>query len=112
MSTAPTGHCQEQNSIRVRIQLRTLATCFEERLAGVKPPATVEEQLALLRDRERPSDAALADLARRRLAATRERLVTVEGIPAERLRVAEARADAPNAEVAGRVEFTVVAGAE
>jgi hypothetical protein len=89
----------------------TLATYFKERLADVTPPETVEEQLALLREREHPSEAALADLARRRVDATRERLVTAEGIPAERLRAGEPRADA-KAEGAGRVEFTVVAGAE
>jgi hypothetical protein len=90
----------------------TLAAYFKERLPDVKPPATVEEQLALLREREPAPEAALADLARRRVEATRERLVQGEGIPAERLAAAEAKPDAPKVEGPGRVEFAVVAGTE
>ena len=45
----------------------------------------MDEQIALLREREPPPDSLLADLGRRRVDATRERLVTVEGIPAARL---------------------------
>ncbi len=71
----------------------TLAAYFKERLPDVKPPATVEAQLALLKAREPLPEPQLADLARRRLAATRERLTTVEGIPVERLVVAEPKAE-------------------
>jgi hypothetical protein len=88
---------------------------FKARLLEVKPPRTLEEQLALLREREAVPDRALDDLAHRRIDATRERLVSGEGIPAERLTVAEARADgipAPATDAAGRVEFNVVAGGE
>jgi outer membrane protein OmpA-like peptidoglycan-associated protein len=58
--------------------------------------------------------ALLGDLARRRAGAVRERLVSVEGIPADRLEIGEPRPDAapPGADSAGRVEFTVVAGRE
>jgi hypothetical protein len=90
----------------------TVAAYFKERFPDSKPPATVDEQLALLRDAEPAPEALLADLARRRVEATRERLVKQEGIPAERLTVAETPVDAaPKREGAGRVEFTVVAGA-
>jgi hypothetical protein len=88
---------------------------FAERFPQVAPPATVEERLALLREREPLPRERLSDLARRRVEATRERLVSVEGIPAGRLEmVAEpgpgAAALPPDA--VGRVEFTVVAGVD
>lgn len=92
-----------------------IAAYFKEHLPEVKPPATVEERLALLREREAVPDRAFDDLAHRRVDATRERLVSGEGIPAERLTVAEAKADGapvPMADGAGRVEFNVVAGGE
>lgn len=91
-----------------------ISAYFTEHLAGVKPPAAVEEQLALLREREPAPEAGLGDLARRRLDATRQRLVAVEGIPAQRLTVVEtnAGATAPAPGRAGRVEFTVVAASE
>lgn len=91
-----------------------VATYFAERFPNVKPPATAEEQLALLREREPAPEHLLADLARRRVDVARERLVSVEGIPAERLEIGEPRPDpAPlPADAAGRVEFAVVAGGE
>ena len=59
----------------------------------------------------------LADLGRRRVEATRERLVTAEGIPPARLtapsEAGAAASPAPATDAAageGRVEFTVVAG--
>jgi hypothetical protein len=54
----------------------------------------------------------LTDLARRRIEATRERLVAAEGIPAARLTVTDAPAPASPGEPSGegRVEFAVVAG--
>jgi hypothetical protein len=53
----------------------------------------------------------LDDLARRRVDATRERLVGVEGIPAERLTIDASSPDAasPSTETAGSVRLTVVA---
>ena len=77
-------------------------------------PATVDEQIALLREREPLPDNLLAELSRRRVDATRERLVTVEGIPGARL-TAEAAAGAPapgrEATGEGRVEFSISIGA-
>jgi uncharacterized protein DUF748 len=84
-----------------------LARYYEAHLPDVALPATVEEQLALLRQREPRPDAALADLARRRLEAARERLVTVEGIPESRVTVREA--PPPDVTGDGRVEFAIVA---
>jgi hypothetical protein len=90
-----------------------LATYYKEQLPDVPLPATVEEQVALLREREPAPDALLADLGDRRLEATRQRLVTVEGIPAARLAGEEASRVAPAGPEAageGRVEFAIVAG--
>jgi hypothetical protein len=95
-----------------------LAEYYKERLPDVSPPTTPEERVALLRERETVPDAMLGDLARRRVEATRARLVGAEGIPEARLTGGEAAAagassgpeaaDAPAGE--GRVEFEVVAG--
>src|SRR5262249_30580496 len=86
-----------------------VAKYYEEHLPDVSPPATMEEQLALLREREPVPEGLLTELSRRRLDATRERLVAVEGIPAARLIVDEA-AEAPPADAGeGRVEFGVSA---
>ena len=63
-----------------------LVAYFTARFPGEEPPETVEAQLALLRAREPAPDALLVELARRHVDVTRERLVSVEGIPAERLR--------------------------
>jgi hypothetical protein len=90
-----------------------VAAYFKERLPDVPLPATGEEQLARLREGEPLPEALLADLARRRIEVTRERLVTAEGIPPERLTTAEPKAAAPApADGSGRVEFAVIAGAE
>src|SRR5262245_18752723 len=62
-----------------------LAADFRTHLPDVPLPPTVDEQLTLLREREPVPEGLLGDLGRRRLEATRERLVTVEGIPATRL---------------------------
>ena len=87
---------------------------FKAHLPGVKPPTTVEERLAMLREREPMPEGALNDLDRRRVDAARERLVSAEGIAADRLTIAEAKpADtAPAANGAGRVEFQVEPRAE
>ncbi|HZP38606.1 MAG TPA: DUF748 domain-containing protein [Methylomirabilota bacterium] len=65
-------------------------------------PRTVEEQLLLLRRREPVPTAALAQLKRERLEATRNRLANVEGIPAKRLLEApEGAAAAPGTAAPG-----------
>jgi hypothetical protein len=78
----------------------------------------VDEQVALLREREPPPDSLLADLGRRCVDATRQRLVTVEGIPAARLTAGDTAgapspgppAPGPKATGEGRVEFAVGVG--
>jgi hypothetical protein len=96
-----------------------LADYYKARLPDVPLPATVEEQMALLREREAAPDAMLADLGRRRVAATRERLREAEGIPDARLTVsasppAATPSGAPAAPIelpgGGRVEFAIVPG--
>jgi hypothetical protein len=86
-----------------------LAAYYQEHLPDVPLPATVKEQLALLREREPAPDALLAGLARRRLEATRERLLKGEGIPATRLLMEEAPPTVSEAAGQGRVEFGVAA---
>jgi hypothetical protein len=73
------------------------------------PPGTVDEQLAELRRVEPEPGARISELLDRRLAAARQALTDVEGIPAARVTAAppEVRRDATEA---GRVEFAV--GAE
>jgi Domain of Unknown Function (DUF748) len=90
-----------------------LAAYYKERLPDVPMPATADARVALLREREAVPDTLVADLGRRRLEATRERLVSVEGIPAARLTEAgedASAADSPGGE--GRVEFALGAGEE
>jgi hypothetical protein len=94
-----------------------LAAYYKERLPDVPLPATVDEQMALLREREPVPEAQLTDLGRRRLQATRERLLTAEGIPEARLTVeatppavSPGPAPSPDAADEGRVEFAIVAG--
>ncbi len=70
------------------------------------------EQLALLREREPVPAAPLADLLKRRLDGVRDRLVKVEGIPAERLVPVEAPAPGKEATGEGRVEFNILSEAE
>jgi hypothetical protein len=91
-----------------------VAAYIAERFPEVPPPATVDDGLALLREREPEPVGPLRDLAQRRIDATRERLVSVEGIPAGRLEIAAPRPDGVpgTASAPGRVEFTVVAGRE
>jgi hypothetical protein len=90
-----------------------LAAYYETHLPDVPLPATVDEQVALLQAREPAPAALLTDLGRRRVAATRERLVAVEGIPEARLTPAEpppaSPAPAGEAPGAGRVELGIVA---
>jgi len=76
----------------------------------------VDEQLALLREREPAPADGLAELSRRRVAATRERLVDREGIPETRLTTEEPPqvSPTPSGEGAneGRVEFGIVSGGD
>jgi uncharacterized protein DUF748 len=88
-----------------------LVRYYRERLPDVARPPTVDEQLALLAEREPLPARPLAELGQRRLDAARQRLVTVEGIPAERLAVlaaAPATEPTPATSGEGRVEFTIV----
>jgi hypothetical protein len=89
-----------------------VAAYFAERFPQMAPPATVEKQLALLREREPAPEGPLSDLSRRRVDATRERLTSVEGIPAERLAMGAPKSDAATPEGGGRVEIAVIAGDE
>jgi hypothetical protein len=85
-----------------------VAAYFAAHIPDRSPPPTVEEGLAVLREREPAPQHLVDELARRRVDVTRERLVAVEGIPATRLELDEPQPDAQPA-VAGRVEFTIVA---
>jgi hypothetical protein len=92
-----------------------LPAYYQARLPDVPLPPTADEQLALLREREPAPGALLSELSRRRIEATRERLVTVEGIPPRRVSATPPE-PAPPSPLAGspgadaRVEFTVVPG--
>jgi Domain of Unknown Function (DUF748) len=87
-----------------------LAKYYEEKLPDVPLPPTVEEQLAVLREREPVPDTLVTELSKRRLEATRERLLAVEGIPAARLIVDEAAPSTPaEGSGEGRVEFGIAA---
>jgi hypothetical protein len=90
-----------------------VAAYFADRFPNIEPPTTVEKQLAVLREREPDPEGPLGDLSRRRVDATRERLTSVEGIPAGRLAIgAPTPVAASPADGEGRVEFTLVAGGE
>jgi hypothetical protein len=78
---------------------------YRERLPGVVPPRTTEEQLRLLHQREPAPVRAVKELLERRAQATRDRLVRREGIQPERLALAEARP--PGGDGEGRVEFEI-----
>ena len=85
-----------------------------ERLPQAPRPVTVDDGLALLRASEPEPTGGLVDLERRRLDATRERLVSVEGIPAGRLEIGVTRPEGASgsADTAGRVEIAVIAGSD
>jgi hypothetical protein len=79
----------------------------------------LEEQIARLRERVPAPDALLTDLGRRRVEATRECLLKVEGIPEARLTVLTeppaaastgTPAAAPPEATGGRVEFAIAPG--
>ncbi len=83
---------------------------YQSHAPNLTLPKTVDEQLAALRQREPTPEAPLADLLKRRLDATRERLTKAEGIPPERL--AAGAAAPPAAAGDGRVEFEMREGEE
>ena len=90
-----------------------VAAYFAKRFPNTEPPTTVEKQLTVLREREPDPEGPLGNLSRRRVDATRERLTSVEGIPAERLAIGTPTPVAASpADGEGRVEFTLVAGGE
>lgn len=64
---------------------------FAALLPGEKLPATPEAQLAFLREREPVPEAKVKELEDKRLAATKERLVKMEGIQDKRLPAGEAK---------------------
>ena len=84
---------QKQQGISDRA--RALRRYYQVNLKDVPVPATVDQQIALLRKREPEPIGPLDDLRRRRLDVTRERLAKVEGIPEARLRSVPAGASTP-----------------
>ena len=84
-----------------------VTAAFKEQLPGVTPPASGEEQLAALRQREPLPDAQMSELLERRVAAVREALVKTEGIPAERLLSSTTQAPASDEAAEGRIEFQI-----
>jgi hypothetical protein len=96
-----------------------LAGYYRAQFPDAPLPASAEEQIARLRERVPAPDALLTDLGRRRVEATRERLLKVEGIPEARLTVlteppAAASTGTPAAPppeaTGGRVEFAIAPG--
>lgn len=100
---------QLQRQQGLRDQADTLRAYYMQNVRDVTLPKTVDEQLALLKKREPVPEGPLADLLKRRIDATRDRLVKAEGIPAERLTTAipPAAAAAASAAGDGRVEFSI-----
>jgi uncharacterized protein involved in outer membrane biogenesis len=108
-----TARLREFQTARGLPDAGALAGYYKQHLPEVPLPATVEEQLALLRQREPVPDARVAELGRRRLDATRERLIKAEGIPADRLTPGDVPASSsPGAPTPaeGRIEFGIVPG--
>jgi uncharacterized protein involved in outer membrane biogenesis len=85
---------------------KILAAYFKEKIPDEKPPATVEDQLKLLREREPVPEAKVKEMEEQRVAVTKERLVKKEGIQDKRLIPGEA-AKSPSGATEGMVEFTV-----
>jgi uncharacterized protein DUF748 len=80
---------------------------FKQQLPDVKPPASEEEQLTALREREQVPDGRMTELLERRVAAVREALTTSEGIAAGRLLAAPAQPPASDDGAEGRIEFQI-----
>jgi uncharacterized protein involved in outer membrane biogenesis len=90
-------------------QASALRLYYQRFVKDATLPKTVDEQIALLRQREPVPAGPLAALLKQRLDATRDRLTKGEGIPPDRLVAAEAAPApaAPGAEGTGRVEFEI-----
>ena len=85
---------------------KILAAYFKEKIPDEKPPPTVEEQLKILREREKVPEAKVKEMQDQRVTVTKERLVKKEGIQEKRLIPGEA--DKPPAGTSeGMVVFTV-----
>ena len=84
-----------------------IAVAFKEQLPDVKPPESDEERLTALREREEVSDARMAELLQRRVAAVRNALTTSEGVAAERLIDGPAQPPASDESAEGRIEFQI-----
>lgn len=92
-----------------------VAVYLRERLPDVALPDTLAARLELLREHEPVPEELLSALGRRRLDATRERLLAAEGIPSERLLIdgaKEGSAPPPDSTGKGRVEFSIEARGE
>lgn len=90
-------------------QASALRQYYQRFVKDAALPKTVEDQLALLRQREPVPAGPLAALLKQRLDVTRDRLTKAEGIQPDRLVAADV-APAPatsGAEGAGRVEFEI-----
>jgi DNA-binding transcriptional ArsR family regulator len=85
---------------------KILAAYFKEKIPDEKPPPTVEEQLKVLREREKVPESKVKEMQEQRVAVTKERLVKKEGIQEKRLIPGEA-AKPPAGATEGMVEFTV-----
>jgi len=84
---------------------------FQARVPDEKLPATMDEQLKRLREREPVPEAKVKALETGRLAVTKERLVKKEGIQEKRLPAGEPRKPGAGAGEGG-IEFTVGEGEE
>jgi hypothetical protein len=93
----------------IKDQAKLLAAYFKEKLPDEKPPATLEEQLKLLRQREQVPEAKVKELEDKRVAATKDRLVKTEGIQDKRLPVGAPKKPG-DAATEGGVEFAIGEG--
>jgi DNA-binding transcriptional MerR regulator len=93
----------------IKDQAKLLAAYFKDKLPDEKPPATIEEQMKLLRQREQVPEAKLKELEDKRVAATKERLVKTEGIQDKRLPVGAPKKPG-DAAAEGGVEFAIGEG--
>ena len=84
-----------------------ITVAFKQQLPDVKPPASEEEQLTALREREQVPDGRMTELLERRVAAVCQALTTSEGIAAERLVAAPAQPPASDDGAEGRIEFQI-----
>jgi hypothetical protein len=90
-------------------QVKAISGYFSVKLPSEKLPPTTDAQLALLRDREPVPEAKVKELEEKRVAVTRERLMTTEGIQEKRLLAGAAKKDTTGE---GGVEFAIGEGGE